>query len=78
MRSFDLITKEEFIEKYSKHHNKYIELNTVFGRRGLNLISEVKIKNNHEIVEIMNELDQIFGFDELYSENRVVNCVVSE
>lgn len=78
MGSYELITKEEFLKKYSNYHNKYVEMNTEYGRRGLNIISELKIKDNHEVVQILNELDQVFGIDELYSSERVINCVVNE
>ncbi len=78
MRSYELITKEEFLKKYSHYHNKYVEMSTEYGRRGLNIISEIKIKDNHEVVQILNELDQVFGLDYLYSNERVINCVVNE
>lgn len=78
MRSYELIKKEEFLKKYSNYHNKYVEMSTEYGRRGLNIVSEIKIKDNHEVVQILNELDQVFGLDYLYSNERVVNCVVNE
>lgn len=78
MNSYELITQEMMLEKYLDWHINYVELNFKFGRRALNIISESELKSHTTTVQVLNDLEAIFGLEEIFKHDHLVNCVVNE
>lgn len=78
MRSYELITQEEMLEKYKDWHISYAEMSFDFGRRAINIISEIDLKSYTSTVSVLNDLEQIFGLEEIFKHDILINCVVNE
>ncbi|QIH78336.1 hypothetical protein GTN30_06590 [Macrococcoides canis] len=78
MRSYELITQDEMLEMYMDWNIRYAELSFDFGRRAINIISEIDLNNATSIGKVLTDLDEIFGLEEIFMNDRLISCVVNE
>lgn len=78
MLNYKLITQDEMLRDYTDWEIRCVELNTTFGRRMINIISDGHFDLKQLVVKVMNNLEEIYGLEELLKHDTLINCVVSE